>query len=135
MVVESKHKILWYPYDYVFAVMDDHQEALKAVEDLRNAGFHAESVRLLHGEDTVDYIDAECRHCNLIQHIARVLWRVMTTEGVSLSEYEEEGKAGRDVLAVHTEREEEAHKAGAILRAHNARHIEYYEHGVTHKGL
>jgi hypothetical protein len=130
-----ERNLIWYPNDYIFAVIDNHEDAERAVSDLRKAGFHADNVRLLHGGESMEYIDAGCQHCNFFQQLLRAVWRVATVEGMTLSELEDEGRSGRDVIAVHLENREQVETARDILSIHNARHIEHFQHGTTSEGM
>jgi hypothetical protein len=123
----------WFPFDYVMAVLDNADDAEKAVKDLRDAGFHAEDIQLLHGEEAAARLDVDCQHCNLVKHLTRWLWSFATVEGLILSEYAKEGRAGHHVLGVHIYQSEEVRRAAEILKAHHAHRIERFGHtgGLT----
>jgi hypothetical protein len=134
MATEEKQlQTTWFPFDHVMAVVDDAADAAKAVGELKAAGFHAEDIQLLHGEEAAERLDVTCQHCNLVKHLTRFLWSFMTVEGLVLSEYQEEGKAGHQVLGVHVHSPKDVEKAQAILKAHHARRIEHFGHlgGLT----
>lgn len=48
-------------------VIDDADDAEKAVKDLTQAGFHAEDIKAMHGEEAADQLDIKCEHCNLVK--------------------------------------------------------------------
>lgn len=130
---EKELQTTWFPFDHVMAVVDDADDAARAVAGLKEAGFHAEDIQLLRGEEATERLDVECQHCNLVKRLTRFLWSYITVEGLVIRDYEKEAEAGHQIVGVHIRRAEDAEKVQDILKAHHARHVERFGHlgGVT----
>ena len=118
-VQHAKLHSSWFPFNYVMAIIDSDMDANAAVADFRTSGFHAEDVQNLSGPASKE-LDVECENCNIVHRMIRFLWRYVTTEGLEYARYEEEGKAGHHILAIHLQQPDQVEKARAILVAHNA---------------
>ncbi len=127
----SKHINLqtpWFPSNYIMAVINEPEDAVAAVAALENdEGVHAEHILLLHGKEAVECIDIKCEDCGLLKQMLRLFWRFVTYEGYLLSEYEEAGRAGSHVLALHMPQPDHLERARDIMTAHHAYRIEYFE--------
>lgn len=123
----------WFPFDHVMAVIDYAGEAEKAVKELRDVGFHAEDVQLLREGEAAERLDVTCEHCNLVKRLARWLWSFGTVEGMTLSQYASEGKAGHQIVGVHIHQPADVEQVEKILKSHQAHHVEHFGHagGVT----
>jgi hypothetical protein len=124
-------RIPWFPTDYIFACIDNPSGAAVAAQKLREAGFHAEEVQLLSGEEALERVDIECEHCNLVQRVLRFIWKAMTDEGTILEDMAREAHAGHSLLAVHVTSRDRADEAYRILAEYDAHRVEYWgHHGV-----
>lgn len=123
--------IPWFPTDYIFACIDNPSGAADAARKLKDAGFHAEEVHFVSGDEALQRIDIECEQCNLVQRVLRFIWRTMTDEGTILEEMAEEARAGHSIVAVHVTSRERVDEAYVILAEHDAHRVEYWgHHGV-----
>jgi hypothetical protein len=116
----------WFIVDYVLAAVDHPEDAKKAVETLQSAGFHAESIQQLPGDEAVEQVDTKCEHCGIIKRIARILWSYISIQGVHLQELEKQGQWGSQILAIHVRDRDEAQLASQILRDHYAHHVQHF---------
>ncbi len=117
----SKHtklQTLWYPSNYILALMDAPEKTAEAAAALwHEDGFQAEHILLLHGKEAVERIDVTCEDCGLLQ---QMLW-------FFLSQYQGAGRAYCHLLALHLPHSGQVERAHDILEAHGAYHIEYFE--------
>ncbi len=113
------------------AVIDDTDDAEKAVKDLTQAGFHAEDIKAMHGEEAEDQLDIKCKHCNLVKRLTRFEWTFVPIEGRVLGDYSADGKAGHHILGVHVHEPDDVKRVCNILEAHHGHHIEQFGHMGT----
>lgn len=128
---EKRHVLfrdVWYPENDVLAVIDDRDDATRAVIGFTNAGWHAEDILVLSGEAVEERLDATGAHCHLIGHLLRTLWSVSTTEGLLFRDYQEEARQGHSIIAVHTHEGKNLEEAREVLSQHGARRIEFFGH-------
>jgi hypothetical protein len=93
------------------------RQARRAVaRRLREAGFHAEEVKYLGGDEALERIELECEHCNLVQRVLRFIWKAFTEEGTIMEELAQEAKL------------DEAYQ---ILTEYGAHRVEYWGHHGT----
>jgi hypothetical protein len=117
----------WYPKDYIVSVVDDFDEAERAAEALRKAGFPAADVRLFRSEEIVGALRAIGAHRNVLQRIGAAIQREVTEEGLANKEYDEDAMAGRHILTVMAVEAEEIERARKVLVEHGARRIMHYK--------
>lgn len=121
----------WLLSDYVIACIDRQTEAQHASRRLREAGFHAEDVQLVKGKEVIKRVDTACDQCNFAIHLLRLLWLVMTDEGVILQDYVDEARAGHNLLAIHVTDSNRLHEVRRILHEHHAHRVEYWDGSGT----
>jgi hypothetical protein len=108
------------------------RQARRAVaRRLREAGFHAEEVKYLGGDEALERIELECEHCNLVQRVLRFIWKAFTEEGTIMEELAQEAKAGHAVVAVHVTSQDKLDEAYQILTEYGAHRVEYWGHHGT----
>ena len=117
----------WYPKDYVVAVIEDLDEAERAAEELRRAGFPAEDVRLFPSEQVVEGLRLAEAQRNLLQRIGAAIQREVTEEGAANKDYNEDARAGRHLVTVMAVEPEEIERARQVLVARGARRIMHYK--------
>jgi hypothetical protein len=134
MTASGESRIPWFPTDYIFACIDSPAAAAAAARELRQAGFHAEELQLLSGEEALERLEIECEHCNLVQRVLRFIWRTATDEGSIVEDLAEEAHRGHSILAVHVTSREKLADAYEVLANYHAHRVEYWgHHGVmTH---
>jgi hypothetical protein len=124
-------EIPWFPTDYIFACINNAAGAAAAARELREAGFHAEEVKLVTGEEALKRVEIECEQCNLVQRVFRFIWKQFTEEGRMMEDLEEEAHAGHSIIAVHVTSRDRVEDAYRILDRAGAHRVEYWgHHGV-----
>ena len=116
-----------YPKDYVVAVFDDLQDAEKAVQALRKAGFGVEDIRLLRGQELV----ARFQNVENVEKKQNPLSRLTgafqgAEEGADTAAYLEEARKGHSILNVYAGNTERAEQISNILTRYRAHLIKYY---------
>jgi hypothetical protein len=123
--------IPWFPTDYLFACIDDAEEAARAAAELKSLGLHAQDMALVPGKEAVEDIESACEQCNLALRVLRFLWKFTVDEGIIFLDYAEEAESGHNILAVHIVDSGQLEKARQILFAHHAHRAEYWGHHGT----
>ncbi|HXH20958.1 MAG TPA: hypothetical protein VNN10_02935 [Dehalococcoidia bacterium] len=119
--MEPKDKL---PDNHVMAVIDGHQEAEAAAADLRTQGF--ESTRLLRGDDITREVDPKAERSTGIAKAVKALQDHFSEEFNYLAQYQEEARAGHDVVAVLVRDPEQADSVREILENHGARNVRFF---------
>lgn len=127
----EKLKIPWIPTDYIFACIDDPANAAKAAESLRTAGFHAQDVHVLNGNEFLDLMKEQCEQCDILTRFFRFIWKWGTEEGLTFSDFADEAKKGHTIVVVHVVKPEGVSEVRRILDEHMAHRIEYWGHHGT----
>jgi hypothetical protein len=128
---EPQTHIPWFPTDYIFACINSSAGAASAARKLREAGFHAEEVKYLSGDEALERIEIECEHCNLVQRVLRFIWKAFTDEGTIMDELAQEARAGHAIVAVHVPSQDKVDEAYQILAEYDAHRVEYWGHHGT----
>jgi hypothetical protein len=123
--------IPWFPTDYLFACIDDAQEAARAAAELKGLGFHAQDLALVPGKEAVETVETACEHCNLALRVLRFLWKFTVDEGLIFLDYSEEAESGHNLLAIHVVDSGQLEQARQVLSAHHAHVIECWGHHGT----
>ncbi len=116
-----------YPKDYLVAVFDDLQDAEKAVQALRDAGFGAEDIRLLRGQELIERfqnVENVEKKQNLLSRLASAFRGA--EEGADTAAYLEEARRGHSILNVYAGKAERAEQISNILTRYHAHLIKYY---------
>lgn len=119
---------IWYPENDVLAVIDDPAQIDAAIAELRAAGVHVEDIQVVHGQDVIERVDASGAHCGLMKHVMWFLASVLSEEREYAREYEAEGRAGHDLIAVHVHAADRIEQVRQILEAHGGHDIKFFGH-------
>ena len=114
----------WYPTDCVIALISA-DDAQKAIDALRQAGFEGDNVRHWTSQEMLGMI-ADKESEGGIKGLFRNLQRDLTDDDGALNVYEQGAKYGQDVLAVYAPNEQAREAAHQIFAANLANHIKYY---------
>jgi hypothetical protein len=113
------------PTNHVMAVIDSHNAALEAADELRSHGFP--EARLLRGEAITEETDPKAeRAANPVSKAIKAVQDHLSEEPNYLAQYQEEARSGRNVVAVLVEGPEEAEGAREILESHGARNVRFF---------
>jgi hypothetical protein len=116
----------WHTEHYLAAVIDDLNEAERAVSELEQAGWNAHEVRLFRGASAVQTTDMAACHPGLPARIAAAVRRATSEEGPISAVYEAEAKRGHQILTVYAPGPAEVARASQVLARHQAHSIEYF---------
>ncbi len=113
-----------YPVDHLVAILRDGQEAERAAQDLRDAGF--DDVEVLAGPQAIDTIAANERKAN---PLARV-WERLSIQGSDEADARQEAlgalREGHAMVMVSTSAGARMDQAEGILKAHHARALQFF---------
>jgi hypothetical protein len=101
-----------FPRTYVLSTFNDRQEALRAAEALRQAGFDSRDIYIMTYEDFAEAIDREQTLPSFLQ------------QG-DLDVYQDAARDGDTILAVHLANEGQMEKVRDLLAPHHAHHVRY----------
>ena len=121
---DKKDKFIGYPTDNLFAIIDNIDNAQKALQALSAVGF-ADEIQVFHGEEGALRIDASgAKHGRLAQ--LRRLHQQVTVEREHAERYEQTVLQGHCVIAVHISDLERLEQARQILKEYGGHFINYY---------
>jgi hypothetical protein len=116
-----------YPLNDVLAVVDDHSEAERAVQALKDAGVRDGDVDVMEGAWFAEAVRGIERRGGLAARLAKIL---PTDEQLMLRRYMAEAEQGHSVVVVHAESPQDVERAGRILGAHGGHEMRHYGHMV-----
>ena len=116
----------WYPDNYIVAVIDDLQEAERAVEALHQAGFGENEVRLFEGRHAASQIDDLEKQRGVLERAFTSVRSVASDESIIAEDYEQEARLGHHIVAVYTAEQAQVDQAYHLLRGYHAHAIEHF---------
>jgi hypothetical protein len=117
---------IYYPTDKVVGIIDDPDDAEAALSDLEVAGFTAEEIEVLTGEEGAHRIDPTGRKHGLLPRIVRSIQKLGNYESDHVMRHEQELLAGHFGIGVTAKKEEDRERVRQILKAHNGHFINFY---------
>ena len=114
----------YYPTGYVVAVVDDRDQANRAVQALRSAGVPTDQVRVMSGDEVLA-IDREFKESQSFGQ--RLGGMLAADEGEAVQQYVEAAQRGHALVTVPAPELAEAQRINGVLAEHGA-------HGVRHYG-
>lgn len=124
----------WYTADYILAVIDDLEEAGRACDALRYAGWAATDIRLFRAYDVNRQMDASQKRRSLAGRIAFAMRDVPVYESVFGEDYAQEAWRGHQIVAIYTPVPAQVEQVRRLLVAHHAHDIQHFG-GVVITGL
>jgi len=116
-----------YPTNRVVGIIDDTGEAQAALRDLKAAGFTADHVRVLTGEEGAHRLDVKGDEHGPLAHIVRSTQTLLGDYEIKdLTRYEQALLAGHFGIGVTARYKEDRDKAQQILKAHHGHFINFY---------
>lgn len=110
--------------NHVVAVIDTEAAAAAVAADLQRQGYSKAS--LFQGEDVADKLDPKGEHSGPVAKIFKAVEDHLSEETNYLAQYQEEARAGHDVVAVPVEDKEQADAVQAILTRHGGRNVRFF---------
>jgi hypothetical protein len=117
---------IYYPTDKVIGIIDDPDDAEAALTDLEAAGFTADEIEVLTGEEGAHRIDPTGRKHGLLPRIVRSIQKLGNYESDHVRRHEQELLAGHFGIGVTAKKEEAREKVRDILKSHNGHFINFY---------
>lgn len=115
---------LSFPRKRVVGVFDSLQQGEQAIQALMDAGYHAEDIEFIHGQDFPSAFQERLRKEGLFWRIVHDL-QVTTDEG-SLGElYLAAARQGSHIISINVQQREHIDDVSAILINHGARLVKY----------
>jgi len=116
-----------YPTNKVVGFIDDPGDAQAALSDLRAAGFAADEIEVLTGEEGARRIDVDGGEHGALAHIVRSILKALGDYEIPHAErHEQELLAGHFAIGVTAKQEERQKKVRGILKSHNGHFINFY---------
>ncbi len=115
-----------YPSNKVVGFIDDPSDTQAALRDLNAAGFTADEIEVLTGEQGARRIDVTGREHGPLARIVRSIQKLGDYESKHVRRHEKELLAGHFGIGVTAKRESDRQKVWQILKSHNGHFINYY---------
>jgi hypothetical protein len=122
----SDTSMFLYPFDHVFAIVDDHDAADAVLNELTEMGVSEDDIAVLTGDEGAARIDASGKKHGLLGRLWRAIQFTTMDAMPDAQRYEEAAAAGNFVFAVRASEEERRNLVHQILRKHEAHFINYY---------
>jgi hypothetical protein len=117
-----------YPEGDVHAVIDDRDQAERAVQALRAAGIPEGDIDLVEGPWYAELHRNFLQHRSLLQHAESVIASLVSDHAKHFDEYAEEARKGHNILIVHATEPEVLEKVRQVLVDYDARLGRHYGH-------
>ncbi|HEY0670727.1 MAG TPA: hypothetical protein VGD27_00605 [Longimicrobiales bacterium] len=121
-----------FPYDAVVGVLPDENAVRETVTALNASGFDDQEITVLAGPEGIDMVDIQGKHHGLRGRIFRALDTIGDEHDESVTHLEAL-RAGRLVLGVHVDNEEEKTRALEAFKKHNGEHVSYYSRWTSER--
>lgn len=115
-----------YPTNKVVGFINDPSDAQAAVRDLHAAGFTADEIEVLTGEEGAHRIDVTGREHGILARIVRSIQKIGDYESEHVRRHEQELLAGHFGIGVTAKREKDREQVRRILKSHNGHFINVY---------
>lgn len=113
-----------FPADHVVAAIPDRQEAERAIEALRQAGYGEQDVSLLRPDQVVRQEGA--KEHNVLDRLLAMLRDLVTEEGLDAQVYTKHAQHGDAIVSVHVPDAHQVDRVRDLLAAHHAQSIKYF---------
>lgn len=113
-----------YPKNYVVGVIDNLQEARRAQEAFREAGYHAEEIRLMESQEITQKAEELEETKNPLQRFLSSFQE--TTDETGAHVYQVEAQKGRHILYVRADSDDEVEKIAALMQQYHAHAVKYF---------
>lgn len=113
-----------YPKNYVVGVIDNHEEAQQALQAFQKAGFPAEELRLMEGDEALQKTEELDKEKNIFQRFFSSFQGKTDETGVEI--YRMNARHGRHILHVHADSDEQVEKIAALMQQYHGHAIKYF---------
>lgn len=115
-----------YPNNRICAIVDERDDAQRALDALLDNGIDTEHIGILYGEAGADVLDAESTHHGVLAKVARTIRSFGDVENESMHLYESALHTGGYVFAIHARTDDEKERIRTALGLGNAREINFF---------
>jgi hypothetical protein len=112
------------PNNHVLAVLSGEAAADVARKALEREGY--ETTVVFRGDEVAETIDPKGEHSGPLGFIVKAVEDHLSEEQTYLAQYQEEARAGKEVVAVPVEDRDHADAARDVLERHGAQNIRYF---------
>lgn len=113
-----------YPKNYVVGVIDNLQQAQAACQAFKDAGYHADEIRLMEGHEAVQKIEQLEEEKNWLQRLLSSFQDTSDETGARI--YENAARLGKQILHVHANSAEDVDKISALMERYHAHTIKFF---------
>ncbi|HVU65894.1 MAG TPA: hypothetical protein VHD63_02135 [Ktedonobacteraceae bacterium] len=113
-----------YPTHYVVGVIDNLQEARQAVRAFKDAGYDADEIRLMEGQEVLDKAQELDENKNWLQRVLSSFQD--TTDETGAHVYLLAAQRGRQILHVRANSEEDVNRISELMMQYHAHTIKYF---------
>jgi hypothetical protein len=132
--VNDESDFIPYPTDRVVGIIDDVAEVQGALRDLKAAGFTADHIRVLTGEEGAHRIDVKGDEHGPLAHVVRSIQELIGDYEIKHAiRDEQELLAGHFGIGVIARDVEDRDKVRQILKEHHGHFINYYSRWIMER--
>lgn len=124
--IHKDSDFIFYPTNKVVGIIDDPSDCKAALHDLRQAGFKADEIEVLSGEEGAHRIDPTGEEHGALGRFVRWLDKAGDMEPEHVKRHEQEMLAGHFGIGVSAKEPEAREKVREILKSHNGHFINFY---------
>ena len=110
--------------NHVVAVLGDHDASTAAAKSLQREGFT--QATLFRGDEVAETLDPKGEKSAPIAKVIKMVEDHLSEEPNYLAQYQEEARAGKDVVAVPVDDDDQAEQVQTILQRHGAQNVRYF---------
>lgn len=121
---------IFYPTNYIMAVFDSYEIAIRAEQIMLSAGYSDEEVDAMPGDYIIADIEKGTKNATLIRRVEQRITRHFGSDANLWEDDLEWAKQGAGFLAVYCPTEHEAHRVLRLLSPENPKSMRRYERFV-----
>ena len=126
--IQRDSDFILYPTNKVIGIIDDPNDCKAALKDLKDAGFTANEIEVLSGEEDARRLDPTGEQHGPLARFVRWIEKAGDMEIEHVTRHEQEVQAGHFGIGVQAKEPEAREKVLQILKAHNGHFINFYGH-------
>lgn len=113
-----------YPKNYVVGIIDDLHEAQQAVQAFEQAGYDANDIRLMEGDEVLTKAQELDEGKNWLQRILSSFQDQTDETGVHV--YQLAAQQGKHILHIHADSPEDVDKISALMMRYHAHAVKFF---------
>lgn len=126
LTVNQTGEFSTYPDHRVCAIIETKEDAVHALEDLKEKGLKGLDIEIFYGGKGARLLDADAEHHGFFAKIAKALRAYGDMENEMMHIYEKALKEGEYVFQVLARSDEEKETIRRVLEQYHAREINYF---------